>query len=137
MTGEPEVKSILERLKDRIPKLERVETKALGVVFMRRQTGEDQMKIRQIQAGISAENIAAMPKAFYAACFGAVMLRNEDGSPVFEDPAAGYETLRQVGAIELNVLYDEMMRISHLDEKAIEDAEKKSLGGQTSEPGSN
>jgi hypothetical protein len=55
-----DTKSILDRLKDRIPKLERVETASMGVVFMRRQTGEDQLKIRSIQDGFSKDNLLAL-----------------------------------------------------------------------------
>jgi hypothetical protein len=137
MSDEPDVKSILERLKERIPKLERIETETMGVVYMRRQTGEDQAKIRAIQLGFSKDNITGLPDSMFAAIFGAVMLRNEDGSPVFEDPEEGYKTLSQVGAAELNVLYKEMMRISGLTQKVLEDAEKKSSGDQISEPGTN
>jgi hypothetical protein len=57
MSDEPDVKSILERLKERIPKLERIETETMGVVYMRRQTGEDQLKIRAIQDGFSKDNL--------------------------------------------------------------------------------
>jgi hypothetical protein len=132
-----DAKSILERLKERMPKLERIETKSLGVVFMRRQTGEDQVKIKGIQDGLTQENLKALPKSMFAALFGAVMLRNEDGTPVFEDPLEGYKLLCQVGAEELIQLFDEMARISGTDEHAVENAEKKSLGGQISDSGSN
>jgi len=128
--------TLLERLKASRPKLEIVETKGLGRLYMRRQTGEDHLKISALQQEIGPTTLEKLPASTWAAVVGAVMLLNEDGTPAFEDVKAGYELLKECDAGDLHELYKALMK-HHQGGASMEEAEKKSSSSQTSEPGTN
>lgn len=136
-SSNPAAAAFLERLQSRRPKLECVELKNLGTVYMRRPTGEDQAKIATIKMELTKEKLAQLPQTVFAAVMGSVMLLQEDGTPYFEDAQKGFEALNQIDADDLRDLYHQIMRISGNSEKGLEDAEKKSSSGQTSGPGTN
>lgn len=130
------VMTLLERLKASKPQLEAIETETLGTVYTRRQTGEDQLKIVALQREIGRDTMLGLPKSTFAAVMGAVMLLNEDGTPLFPKADEGYAVLKDCGADELNELYDALMR-HHSGSVALEEAEKKSSSSQSSESGTN
>jgi hypothetical protein len=135
-TPDEQAKALLDRLQANAPKLVAVEIKSVGTVYLRKQTGEDQLKIHALQKEISAGTLMSMPDSTFAAILGAVMLLKSDGSPLFDDAKTGYDTLKVCDAGDLRELGKALMS-QQLGPQALEDAEKKSLSSQTSEPGTN
>lgn len=122
----------LDRLKAAAVPLERIETKELGTVYMRRQTGEDRWRLLMLQD----ELLKAGKKRIPPAAIVAVSLIKEDGSPQFgEDLAEGFALLNAIGGDVLEELYNKALAITGLGHRALENAEKKSSSSQSSESG--
>lgn len=135
---EKTVQTFLERMQASKPKLQAIETATLGTVFIRRQTGEDQLKVYALGDLIGVGKLAALPESVFAAVMGAIMFLNEDGTQLFADAKQGYETLNACGADELRELYKVIMKVTRpTSAKDIEEAEKKSSSSQSEESGTN
>lgn len=128
-----ETDDFLARLAAAEPQIERVETAGLGVVYMRRQSGEDQWRLLTLQKELERIGRARIPPAAVVAW----ALVKADGSPQFEDLAEGFRLLGRVKKGVLTELYEHALRVTGLGAEALEAAEKKSLSGQSSESGTN
>jgi hypothetical protein len=127
----------LARLKSAKPKIEQVETKAFGIIYLRRPNGTDSMKISALRQEMGAQGLTTVPKAVLGAVFGSVLLLNENGSPQFETPEKGFAELCEAGSNELSELWDAIAKVAYDTPTALEDAEKKSSSDQTSDSGTN
>jgi hypothetical protein len=115
----------LERIKKARPQLEQIPTKCLGVVYMRKPTGADQLRIAALKQEISKHHLAMLPQSTFAAVMCSVLFLREDGEPMFSDAAEGYRAINEIGAEGL----------LGADKKALEVAEKKSGSSQSSDSG--
>jgi hypothetical protein len=125
----------LERIKKARPQLEQIPTKCLGVVYMRKPTGADQLRIAALKQEISKHHLAMLPQSTFAAVMCSVLFLREDGEPMFSDAAEGYRAINEIGAEGLEELYKIVMRLLGADKKALEVAEKKSGSSQSSDSG--
>lgn len=132
--------SLLERLRDRRPKLQQVELKNLGTVYLQKPSGEDQMQVTELKLSFSKQGINALPNSVFGAAMAAVLFRNADGTKMFPDAKEGFEEHIKSDGDDLLEIYDAIMEKTGINAKAkklVEDAEKKSLSGQTSDSGTN
>lgn len=120
----------IERLRSRIPKLEKVETSA-GAFYMRRTTGGDQYQLLLLRSVLQEKGHTHLPPALVVAS----ALMNENGKPLFANLDQGFEFCNDLEDKLLDELYDHALRITGLGARAIEDAEKKSLSSQSSDSG--
>lgn len=128
-----ETDDFLTRLAAAEPALERIETTGLGVVYMRRQSADDQWRIITLQRELEHAGRGTIPPAAVVAW----ALVKEDGTPQFEDLAEGFKRLGRVKKEVLSELYEHALRITGLGAEAMELAEKKSLSSQSSVSGTN
>ena len=133
----PTVQALLDRIKARQPQLQKVELRSLGTVYLRRPTGADQLKIAHLKQELNAQNLKILPTSVFASVMGCVLLLQEDGTPVFDDPEAGFQALQSMDGEDLLELNEKLMEICapSLTAKAVEEAEKKSSSDQKSDSG--
>lgn len=130
MTEKSERELFIDRLRATAPPLERIETQAFGVVYMRQQSGADQARYLALQREFDQMKRPMTPAAHLA-----VMLLTSDGAPMFPKPLEGLDVLDAAGAKELDELYQAFLRVMALDSRAIENAEKKSSSSQSENSG--
>ena len=128
-----EVSEFMARCAAAEPKVEAADIEGFGRVYLRRQSGEDQWRLLTVQSELASKGRDRVPVAAYVA----VVLLKSDGSPMFDDLEAGFQTLSRMDSTVLGRLYEHALRVTGLGERAVEDAEKKSSSSQGSEPGMN
>jgi|SRR5882672_8322047 len=126
-----EAASFIEKLKGAVPGIVSVETKTFGLVYMRRPSGADQARLLGLHRSLETSKAGGLPPAAVLA----VSIMRSDGTPMFTDLMEGFLLLSATGSRQLDELFAGFLKISHLGAHALEDAEKKSLSGQSSESG--
>jgi len=137
------MQDLIARIQSAQPRVERIDTavanpetgETLGIVFMKRLSGEMRWHLLQIQSELEARGKKRIPPHVIAA----VAMCNEDGSPAFSELADGATLLHRMHPEQLDELYDHALRVTGLGAKAkdVEEREKKSSSSQSDESGTN
>lgn len=121
-----------DRLRAAAVPREKVETEALGTVYLRPRTGEDRWRFLKLQEQLTKEGVRTIPPAMVVA----VALVHEDGRPCVTDNFdEAMELLGRIPEETLMKLYDRAIELMGLATHALEDAEKKTLETPNSETG--
>lgn len=124
------MEEFIQKLQARRPQLVPIEC-SLGTVYMRRPTAEDRWRLLQVQAELSGKGVKRVPPVVIVA----VALIKADGTPMFEDIGVGVDQLNAADGDDVDELYQKVLEVTGLGKRALEAAEKKSSGSQSSDSG--
>lgn len=120
----------VSRIRAATPAIIKVDT-PIGEFYMRRQSGADRFRMLEVQRGLRDAGHEVIPPGLVVAA----SLITADGEYVFKDVAEGFKICDGMERRILDVLFNKALEITGIGEKSLEDAEKKSFSGQSSDSG--